>query len=123
MGIVTLMLIVIASVNVIFVTWATVLDSRHASAIARALGATPRQVSTGLAVAQILPAIIGAALGTPAGIGLFVAVFEDTPTLPPPWQLLAVVVVVPLMVAGLTAVPARSGARRPVADTLQVEPA
>jgi putative ABC transport system permease protein len=123
MGIVTLMLIVIASVNVIFVTWATVLDSRHASAIARALGATPRQVSTGLSVAQILPAIIGAALGTPAGLGLFVAVFEDTPTLPPPWQLLAVVVVVPLVVTGLTAVPARSGARRPVADALQVEPA
>jgi putative ABC transport system permease protein len=42
-------------------------------------------------------------------------------TLPPLWQLLAVVPVTLLAVAGLTTIPARLGARRPVAEILQAE--
>jgi len=41
-----------------------------AYALARALCATPRQVSSGLSVAQVLPALPGALLGVPLGIGL-----------------------------------------------------
>lgn len=117
--IITITLVALAAVNAIVITWATALDSRHASAVARALGATPQQVSTGLTAAQLLPALAGAILGIPGGIALFAV--GDSTTLPSLWQLLAVVPATMLVIAGLTAVPARIGARRPVARTLQSE--
>ncbi len=48
MLVITVMLVVVAAINAILITWAAVLDSRHASALARALGATPRQVAAAL---------------------------------------------------------------------------
>ena len=71
--VITVTLIALAAVNAIFVTWATVLDAKHASALARALGATPHQVSTGLSAAQVLPALVGATLGIAGGLALFAA--------------------------------------------------
>jgi hypothetical protein len=118
---ITITLVALAAVNAIFVTWATALDARHSSALARALGATPQQVSAGLSAAQVLPALGGAVLGIPGGIGLIWAVDPDGITLPPLWQLLAVVPATVLVVASLTAVPARLGARRPAAQILQSE--
>jgi ABC-type lipoprotein release transport system permease subunit len=118
--VITITLVALAAVNAIFITWATALDARHSSALARALGATPQQVSAGLSAAQVLPALIGAILGIPGGIALFAAVGDST-TVPPLWQLLAVVVGTVLVAAALTAVPARIGGRRPVAEILQSE--
>ena len=119
--VITITLVALAAVNAIFITWATALDARHSSALARALGATPQQVSAGLSAAQVLPALAGAILGIPGGIGLIAAVDPDSTTLPPLWQLLAVVPGTVLVVAGLTAIPARIGARRPAAEILQSE--
>ena len=109
------------AVNAIFVAWATALDTRRASALARALGATPRQVSAGLSAAQVLPAVAGAILGVPGGLALLAAVDPDGTVMPPLWQLLAVVPSTVLAIALLTAIPARISARRPVADTLRSE--
>jgi putative ABC transport system permease protein len=118
---ITITLVTLAAVNAIFITWSTALDARHSSALARALGATPQQVSAGLSAAQVLPALVGAALGIPGGIALFAAV-SDTDTIAPPlWQLLAVVPGTVLVIAVLTAIPARLGARRPAADILRAE--
>jgi ABC-type lipoprotein release transport system permease subunit len=119
--VITVMLVALAAVNAVFVTWATALDARHASALARALGATPNEVSTGLSAAQVLPALVGAVLGIPAGLALFAALSGQETTNPPLWQLLAVVPVTVLVVAALTTIPARLGARRPAAQTLQAE--
>jgi putative ABC transport system permease protein len=121
--VITVTLVALAAVNAVFVTWATALDAKHASALARALGATPRQVSTGLSVAQVLPALVGAALGIAGGLALFAATGGggDGVTGPPLWQLLAVVPVTVLVVAALTTIPARLGARRPAAQVLQAE--
>jgi ABC-type lipoprotein release transport system permease subunit len=126
--VVMVILLSLAAVNAIFITWATVLDNRHASALARALGATPREVSAALAAAQVLPALAGAILGVfPGGFALFHAITaatggdSDRATLPPLWQLLALVAGTALVVAALTAVPARLGGRRPVTQTLQAE--
>jgi putative ABC transport system permease protein len=123
MLVLTVSLVALASVNAIVVTWATALDARHSSALARALGATPQQVSTGLSAAQVLPALVGVVLGIPGGLALFSALGGggDGVTGPPRWQLLAVVPVTVLVVAGLTAIPARIGARRPVAEILASE--
>jgi ABC-type lipoprotein release transport system permease subunit len=126
--VVMVILLSLAAVNAIFITWATVLDNRHTSALARALGATPREVSAALAAAQVLPALAGAILGVfPGGFALFAAINaitggdSDRATLPSVWQLLAVVLATVLVVAALTAVPARLGGRRPVTETLQAE--
>ena len=68
----------------------------------------------------------GAVLGVfPGGFALFAAINaiaggdSDRATLPPVWQLLVVVLATVLVVAALTAVPARLGGRRPVTDTLR----
>jgi len=126
--VVMVVMLSLAAVNAIVITWATVLDNRHSSALARALGATPRDVSAALAAAQVLPALVGAVLGVfPGGYALFAAIIaitggdSDRATLPSLWQLLAVVAGTVLVVAALTAVPARLGGRRPVTETLQAE--
>ncbi|HEV3290533.1 MAG TPA: FtsX-like permease family protein, partial [Streptosporangiaceae bacterium] len=120
--VITVALIALAVLNAVFTAWATVLDNSHASALARALGATPQQVSAGLAAAQVLPALPGAILGIPLGIGLFaVANHAGLVTIPPAWWLAAVAAGTLLAVAGLTVIPARIGARRPVAGVLASE--
>jgi ABC-type antimicrobial peptide transport system permease subunit len=123
-SVISVMLVVLATVNAIFIAWAITLDARHPAALARALGATPRQVSGGLAVAQMFPALAGALLGIPGGIGLYDAASNGGgSTLPPaPW-LVAVVLAAVAAVAVLTVIPARIGARRPVAEILQAETA
>jgi ABC-type lipoprotein release transport system permease subunit len=118
---ITITLVTLAAVNAIFITWATALDARHSSALARALGATPQQVSVGLSAAQVLPALVGAALGIPGGLALFAAVSDTDTIMPPLWQLLAVVPGTVLVIAVLTAIPARFGARRPAAEILRAE--
>jgi putative ABC transport system permease protein len=126
--VVMVILLFLAAVNAVFITWATVLDNRHSSALARALGATAGEVSAALAAAQVLPALVGAILGVfPGGLALFAAINaitggdSDRATLPSLWQLLAVVAGTVIVVAALTAVPARLGGRRPVTETLQAE--
>ncbi len=119
--VISVMLIVLAAVNAIFIAWTTVLDARHAAALARALGATPRQITTGLSVAQMLPALIGALLGVPGGIALY-DIPKNGPgptTLPSAIWIIALVLGTVLAVAVLTAAPSRLGARRPVAELLE----
>ncbi|MEW9533799.1 FtsX-like permease family protein [Microbispora sp. NPDC049125] len=121
----TVILLCLAAVNAVVITWATVLDTRHSSALARALGATPRDVSAAMAAAQVLPALAGGILGVfPGGFALFAAINAITggdggrAPLPSLWQLLALVPATVLVVAALTSVPARLGGRRPVTEIL-----
>ena len=113
------MLIALAAVNAIVITWAAALDARHASALVRALGATPGEVSAGLSAAQVLPAFAGALLGVAGGLALWTAIGDEHD--PTYWQLLAVIAGTVLVVAALTIVPARLGARRPAGEILQAE--
>jgi putative ABC transport system permease protein len=121
MTVLTVALVVMAAVNALLITWATVLDARRSSALARALGVTPGQVSAGLAVAQMLPALAAAIVGIPAGIGLFAAARNGggALTYPPAWWLAAVVLATPLIVGALTVIPSRLSARAGVASVLQ----
>ena len=93
MSVLSVALLTLAAVNATFIAIATVLDARRASALARALGATPRQVSLGTSAAQLLPALPGAVLGVPAGIGLYTAVSKGgVVTIPALLTLIGVVV-------------------------------
>jgi ABC-type antimicrobial peptide transport system permease subunit len=120
---ITISLVALALLTAIFAAYATVLDARRASAVTLALGATPQQVRTGLVMAQVIPALPGAILGLPLGIGLFKFAGHGLTGLPPvPW-LVAAVLGTLVVVAALTSVPARIGMRRPVAELLQAEAA
>ncbi len=121
--VITVMLLVLAAVMALLITWATVLDSRYASALARALGATPQQITTGLSVSQLLSVIPGSILGVPLGIALLqtVAKSGDAYRHAPLWWLLLVVVGTWLVMAALTAVPARIGSRHSAVQILQSE--
>ena len=113
------MLVALATVNAFFIAWTAALETRYPAALARALGATPGQVTTGLTAAFLLPAFAGALLGIPCGIVIIdLAKHDGTATLPAAAPL-AVMVAVTLSVIGvLTAIPTRISARRPVADVL-----
>jgi putative ABC transport system permease protein len=118
----TVALVALAAVNAILISWATVLDTRHPSALTRALGATPEQVTAGLAAAQALPALAGALLGIPGGIELFATVSKDgTVTAPPAWWLIATVLGTVAAVVAVTAVPAWLGTRHSISGVLQAE--
>jgi putative ABC transport system permease protein len=120
--VITVTLIVLAAINAVFITWSTAMDSRRPLAVARALGASPRQISEGLAAAQLIPAIPGALLGIPAGLALYALVKSTTPmVVPTTWSLVTTVVATILAVTALSALPARIGARRSVVDVLQSE--
>jgi putative ABC transport system permease protein len=121
--VITVLLVTLAALTAIFTAWATVLDARRASAVTLALGATPRQVRTGLATAQALSALPGAILGVPLGLGLFKIAAKGLSGLPPALWLVAVVLGAVVVVAALTSVPARIGTRHPVAEILQAEAA
>ncbi|HEV2258048.1 MAG TPA: FtsX-like permease family protein [Streptosporangiaceae bacterium] len=121
--VITISLVILAALTAIFAAWATVLDARRASAVTLALGATPQQVRAGLVMAQVIPALPGAILGLPLGIGLFKVASHGLSGLPPALWLVAAVLGTVIVVAALTSVPARIGLRRPVAEMLQAEAA
>lgn len=118
---ITIALVTLAALTAIFAAIATVLDARRASAVTLALGATPQQVRAGLVMAQVIPAVPGAILGLPLGIGLFKVAGHGLTGLPPVLWLVAAVLGTVLAVAALTSIPARIGLRRPVAEMLQTE--
>jgi putative ABC transport system permease protein len=120
--IITVMLVTLAALNALFTTWATVLDARRSAALMQALGARTRQVSSGLVIAQLLSALPGAILGLPLGLLLFKAAVHGG-ALPPASWLAAAVLGTLVVMAALTAIPARIGTRQPVAVVLQSETA
>jgi ABC-type lipoprotein release transport system permease subunit len=121
--VITVVLVALAVLNAVCTAWATVLDFRRSAALARALGASPRQVSAGVAWAQVLPAVPGILLGIPLGIGLFKATDTGVMTIPPVWWLAAAVLAIVAGVAVMASIPALIGARIPPSQVLQSETA
>ncbi|WP_182873345.1 ABC transporter permease [Microbispora sp. H10670] len=120
---VVVLLITLAVVNTLTLTWTTAMETRASMAVARTLGATPGQISAGLSAAQVLPALPGALAGVPLGIGVC-GIFGARNMITPPvsWMLAAAIVTL-LVTAAFTALPARMAARRPVARALSAESA
>ena len=111
----------LALFNTVVSTWTAVLDARQPLAVARALGATPGQAGIGLAVAQLLPALLGVVIGTLTGVWFSAIAGSDNQAAPASWMLTMGLTVL-VAVTALTAVPALAAARRPVADTLRSAP-
>jgi putative ABC transport system permease protein len=118
----TVMLVLLASVNALFITQVTAVDARHSGGLVRALGATNEQFAAALGAAQLIPAVPGVLVGIPAGIGLVGAVAHGgTTTVPPAWWLAVMAVSVLVGLAALVAIPARAAARRSPAEILAAE--
>jgi ABC-type antimicrobial peptide transport system permease subunit len=120
----TVMLAALAAINALFITQSTAVDARQSSALARALGASPRQLAAALSVTQLIPALPGALLGIPLGLGLVATVGHGGTTglpVPPAWWLVLMVAGLLAAMAVLTLIPARAGARRSPAEILQAE--
>jgi len=122
MLILTFVFAVLASIDVIFITWSTVINAKRQLAVSRALGATPGQVAPGLSFMQLFPALAGLLLGLPGGVALFAIVNGGNGgSMPRASWLIAVVVGTLIAVLGLTSVPVLFGTRESVATTLQSE--
>jgi ABC-type lipoprotein release transport system permease subunit len=121
-AIITVMLIILAAVNTTFIGLATAADGRFPAALERALGATTGQVTAGLSMTALLPALPGAIIGIPLGIEVYHLLASGTPlAVPPAWQLAGVFLATLLAVTVLTAIPSRLSARRSPAQILQTE--
>ena len=120
-SIITIMLIVLAAVNAVFIAWTTALETRAPTTLARALGATPGQITAGPALAFLPPALLGAVLGIAGGTGIFEAARSGPghTALPPTMSLAALVGLTGIVIAVLTCIPTRISARRPVADMIR----
>jgi putative ABC transport system permease protein len=120
MLVLTVALVILAAVNAVFIAWATVVDTRYPGALARALGTTPYQLRVGLSASQLLPALPGAVIGVPAGVGLYAAVSNGgTVTMPSALWVGITIVGTLLVMTLLTAIPARFGTHSSVAETMR----
>ncbi len=116
--------IALALVNAVLVAWTTALDNARTAALVRTLGATPRQVTGGLTVAGVLPALGAAVVGIPAGFAVFTtaaaaAGSDRSSPSPAAVGLLALLPATLLLVAVLTAIPSRAAGQQPVIDALR----
>jgi hypothetical protein len=99
---------------------AMVVAAQTSTALARALGATPPQISAGLTTAQLLPGLVAACVGIPAGLLLYqLAGGQPSEATPPLVWLLGVIPGTLITVAAVTAIPAWLNARRRVAEILR----
>ncbi|HXZ65684.1 MAG TPA: FtsX-like permease family protein [Streptosporangiaceae bacterium] len=118
----TVILILLAAVDALFITQVTAADARHSGGLVRALGATNEQFAAALSAAQLIPAVPAVLIGIPAGIGLVGAVAHGgTTTVPPAWWLAVMAAGVLVALAALVAIPAWAAARRPPAEILAAE--
>ena len=97
-------------------------DSQRPSALARALGATPGQITTATACAQVGPSVIASLAGIPAGLILYAAASGNPIRASIPiTALLLLIPITMLAVATLATIPAYIGAQRPVATVLRID--
>jgi len=124
--VVSVVLVVLAVVDALVITWAATLDARRPLAIARAVGAGPEEVGAALSAAQLLPALAGTLLGIPGGIGLYAVAKKGpsaTAVVPSAWAIAVVVLVTLAVIAAMVAAPIGLELRRPVAEALRLEDA
>ena len=69
--VVSVVMVIAAAITTIFTTRTTVINAHRPSALARAFGATPRQIEAGLTVSQLVSGLAAACLGIPAGLLLY----------------------------------------------------
>jgi putative ABC transport system permease protein len=120
--VITVVLVLLAVVNALVITWATSVDSRKPLGVARALGATTEHLnlSGGLSTALLIPAVPGAIAGIPLGLLLVTAASHGSrATTPSALRLACTCLCVVAAIGVLSAIPARIEARRAAIEVLE----
>jgi putative ABC transport system permease protein len=120
-------LLVITATTLIAVALLSVRERVRDYGVLKAIGLTPRQLTSTLVSAHAALALVAALVSLPVGIGLYVAVYgmaggsSDDLVIAPWWWLALVPVATVLVVAAATDLPARLATRIPIADALRYE--
>jgi ABC-type lipoprotein release transport system permease subunit len=115
----SLLLALMAAVNLVFVTRASAFDARRTLAVARTLGVSPGESAAALGVTQLIPAFTGLIVGYLSGYLLFHSLAASHPMAPPTAQLIGLATLTIILTVALTAGPAGIEARRPISDALR----
>ncbi|HYJ67396.1 MAG TPA: FtsX-like permease family protein [Nocardioidaceae bacterium] len=120
-------LLVITTTTVVAVAYIMVRERVRDFGVLKAVGLTPRQLTTVLLSGYAVIAAAASLLSVPAGVGLYLALAEmasgtTEDAVVAPWRSLALVPVATLLVVmAASSIPARAAARIPVADALRYE--
>jgi putative ABC transport system permease protein len=120
-------LLVITATTLVAVALLSVRERIRDYSVLKAVGLTPRQITSTVISAHAGLAALAAILAVPLGIGLYLALFaiagdtsEDT-VIAPWWSLALVPIGTVLVVVAATSLPARLATRIPTADALRYE--
>ena len=120
-------LLVITATTLIAVVLLSVRERVRDYGVLKAIGLTPRQLTSSLVSAHTTLALLAALASMPIGLALYVAVYgiaggdpEDR-VLAPWWWLALLPLATPLIVAAATSLPARLATRIPTVDALRYE--
>ena len=120
-------LLLITATTLVAVAMLSVRERIREFGVLKAIGVTPRQITSTLVGAHVALAVVAALLAIPLGIGLYLSLSliasgttEDV-VLAPVWSLALIPVGTVLVVVAATGIPARLAARIRTADALQYE--
>jgi putative ABC transport system permease protein len=120
-------LLVITATTLIAVVLLSVRERIRDYGVLKAIGLTPRQLTSSLVSAHTALALLAALASIPIGIALYIAAYDiaggdsENLVLAPWWWLALLPIATLLIVAGATSLPARLATRIPTADAIRYE--
>jgi putative ABC transport system permease protein len=120
-------MLVITTTTVVAVAYLMVRERIREFGVLKAIGLTPRQISSVLVSGHAVLAGLASALSVPVGVGLYLALHQmasgttDEAVIAPWWSLALVPVAAVLVIVAATSLPAHAATRLPVAAALRNE--
>jgi ABC-type lipoprotein release transport system permease subunit len=120
-------LLLITATTVVAVVLLSVREHIRDYGVLKAIGLTPRQITSMVVGAHAALAVLASLLAIPLGIGLYLALFaiagdtSERAVIAPPWSLALIPIGTVLVVVAATSLPARLATRIRIADSLRYE--
>ena len=122
------MLLLITATTLVAVALLSVRERIRDYGVLKAIGLTPRQITSTVVSAHAALAVLASLLAVPLGIGLYLALFRiagdttEDAVIAPWWSLALIPIGTVLVVVAATSLPARLATRIHTADALRYEP-
>ncbi len=121
-------LLLITATTLLAVAFLSVRERVRDFGVLKAIGFTPREISAGLVGAHAALAVVASLFAIPIGIALYLALYSiaaddtaDPAAVAPWWWLASIALVLPLLAALATSIPAQLATRIPTADAVRYE--
>jgi putative ABC transport system permease protein len=120
-------LLLITATTLVAVALLSVRERIRDYGVLKAIGLTPRQITSTLVSAHALLAVLASLVAVPLGVGLYLALFRiagdagEEAVIAPWWSLALIPVGTVLVVVAATSLPARLATRMRIADALRYE--